>query len=98
MPVLVALAIVLGIVFTSPVSAQDFIFKGKPPEFEDFGYLVRGAAWTVPPGKEKIIFVCWENPGPTNETERSWIKDQIEKTLQRHSALKFRGWQQCAER
>ena len=89
------LMVALGAMMPSLGSAraqESFVFRGKPPEFVDFGYLVRGAAWIFKPDEERVIFVCWENPTPNNEAARSWVNDQINKTWQRHTALEFRGW------
>lgn len=41
------------------------------------------------------ILVCWENPADKNSKERGWVKNAIEKSWQKHSALKFVGWKQC---
>lgn len=70
-------------------------FSGKPPEFEDYGYLVRGAAWRFPAGRDRVIPVCWENPTEHNDEPRRWVRDQIERTWQGHTAIAFRGWQKC---
>src|SRR5262245_30248012 len=90
----------LAALMHGPALAEDFggLFRGKPAEYDDFGYLVRGAAWVFKPGDERAIFVCWENPTLANEEAQGWVRDQITKTWQRHTALEFRGWQQCAER
>lgn len=42
------------------------------------------------------IFVCWENATPENEKERGWVKEAVESTWQKHSGLKFTGWEACA--
>ena len=69
--------------------ADDFIFHGKPPEFEDYGYLIRNAQWTFGDGAEPVIFVCWENPASKNEQERGSIQDQISQTWQQHTRIAF---------
>jgi hypothetical protein len=94
----VLLALVAVFAFSSQVNAQNFVFTGKPAEFKDFGYLIRGSAWQFAAGQEKVVFVCWENSDPTNQIERQWIRNQIENTWQKHSAVQFRGWQKCEER
>lgn len=42
------------------------------------------------------INVCWENPQPQQAAAMDWVRDSISKTWERHSALKFSGWQKCA--
>lgn len=78
-----------------PASADDLVYRGKPAEYEDYGYLVRGAAWVFEAGAEKVIFVCWENADSSNKKERGWIQDQIARTWQANSQVQFKGWQQC---
>jgi hypothetical protein len=86
----------IDLLMSCPVMAEDFVFRGKPSEYEDYGYLVRGAAWRFEPGQRAIVFVCWENPTVTNEEARIWVEDQVKNTWQRHTKLEFRGWQKCA--
>lgn len=83
----------------SSPSAQeaDMVFRGQPPEFEDYGYLLSSTVWPSAEGEAPIIFVCWENPGPSTEREQSWVRDAVEATWQNHSAIEFRGWEQCAK-
>ena len=38
------------------------------------------------------IEVHWENPSPSNEQERQWVQDAITRTWDRHSGLRFTGW------
>lgn len=78
--------------------AEDFLFVGRPPEFQDYGYFVRGSVWQFNPGAPSIIFVCWENPTPTNEDSRGWVRDQILATWGRVTPIEFKGWAKCAER
>lgn len=78
--------------------AQDLVFKGKPSEYENYGYMVRGAAWTFKEGQPKAIFVCWENDNRENEDERGWIKEQILATWGQQVPIAFKGWATCAQR
>lgn len=81
------------------ISANAQLFEGKPRDFGDFGYFVRGAEWVFPEDKEKVIFVCFENPTDANKTTRDWIEDQVTQSWQKHSAITFRGWgNKCAEK
>lgn len=78
------------------VVAHAEVFVGKPRQFDDFGYMVLGAAWPFAHNAPKVIFVCWENPTAANSASRGWVRDQVEKTWQRQSALIFKGWQACS--
>ncbi len=41
------------------------------------------------------IPVCWENPSPADETQRGWVRQAVQNTWERHSALRFSGWGAC---
>jgi Dual-action HEIGH metallo-peptidase len=43
-----------------------------------------------------VVFVCWENPTPGDESERGWVKDSVLRTWQKNSSLQFLGWEKCA--
>lgn len=43
------------------------------------------------------ITVCWENPRPSHETERQWVRAAVTRTWQKQSALEFSGWERCDE-
>ena len=95
------LLLIAGLLAASPAAAQpagveNFLFTGRPAEFEDYGYMVRGAAWEWPAGAPKRIFVCWENPAPDNADARAWVEDQIERTWDAATAVDFRYWGPCA--
>lgn len=90
-----AVALALSVSMSATCLAEEFVFSGKPKEFQDFGYLVKGVAWTFKDGVAPVIFVCWENPAKSNADAREWIKDQILKTWGQHSPIKFKGWQKC---
>lgn len=94
----VLIALQAALASSAAAQQENFIFRGKPSEYEDYGYAVRGAAWRFPGDAERVLVVCWENPTPANEQARRWVQDQITKTWQRHTALEFRGWQACAAR
>ena len=40
-------------------------------------------------------FVCWENPGANDQVERLWVQEAVQESWERHSALRFLGWQNC---
>lgn len=80
-----------------PLVVRAEVFIGKPPEFQDYGYLIYGAAWNFPADTPKVLFVCWDNPTAANEKSRGWVQDQIQKTWQTHSGITFKGWGKCAE-
>ena len=39
--------------------------------------------------------VCWQNPDPTNATERNWVRQAIANTWEKESGFKFTGWGTC---
>ncbi len=41
------------------------------------------------------IQVCWENPRPEDDAARTKVRAAIAETWERHSALKFTGWEEC---
>lgn len=84
-----------NILHCEDVRGEDFVFVGKPAEFDDFGYLVRGSAWTFPESEAKVIFVCWENPNDENRQAREWTKSQVTKTWEANSSIVFKGWGRC---
>jgi hypothetical protein len=43
------------------------------------------------------VAVCWENPSDADATERSWVREAVEKSWQAHSGLHFTGWQPCQQ-
>lgn len=51
---------------------------------------LRSSIW-----ENKSIPVCWENPSPSNTTERSWVQNAVANTWGRLSGLSFTGWGQC---
>ena len=51
------------------------------------GSILRSSVWQT-----KTIEVHWENPDAANEEERGWVRDAIARTWERHSGLKFVGW------
>ncbi len=67
-------------------------------EGEDYGYVLRSAVWTFPRGEEQTIFVCWENAEQRFAEQMRWVREAVEGTWQKHSALSFRGWGPCAPR
>ena len=59
---------------------------------EKRGYFFMPGKWPSP-----TIPVCWDNPSPTNDTERGWVRDAVGKSWQTHSRLRFIGWGACAQ-
>ena len=43
----------------------------------------------------KTCSVCWENPSPSNDTERQWVRQAIADTWEKSSAFRFTGWGAC---
>jgi hypothetical protein len=83
-----------------PATAQ---FRGDPQEYDarvkvkdqDYAYVLRAAIWTFPRNRDKVLFVCWENPSEPDANAREWVRDAVATTWQRQSALTFRGWEPC---
>ena len=42
------------------------------------------------------IPVCWENPTEANRQGRYWVQEAVTETWQKHSQLRFIGWDGCA--
>ena len=92
---LVLAGLALSVEFAS--AQQGGVFLGDETEFEKFGYVVRGAEWIFKLGEEATIPVCWENPDEENAHAREITREQIENTWQASTALRFTGWQECAD-
>ena len=43
------------------------------------------------------IPVCWENPTEANRQGRYWVQEAVTETWQKHSQLRFLGWNTCAQ-
>jgi hypothetical protein len=43
------------------------------------------------------IPVCWENPTAGNRQGRDWVQKAVTETWQKHSQLRFLGWNACAQ-
>jgi hypothetical protein len=43
------------------------------------------------------IPVCWENPSETNRQGRQWVREAVTETWQKHSQLRFLGWEACTQ-
>ena len=54
----------------------------------DHLYVLSTAIWNLP-----AIPVCWEATG--NDTEKGWVKDQIEQTWETETSVSFSGWGTC---
>jgi len=73
----------LGVVVAASVQAQ------KRAE------VLRSTVWET-----REIPVCWENPAdtPLDRQRRQWTREAVQETWERHSPLRFRGWQACTAR
>jgi len=45
----------------------------------------------------RTILVCWENPTEANRQGRDWVQEAVTETWQKHSQLRFIGWNACGE-
>lgn len=60
-------------------------------ESEDALFGARSRLWA-----NNEIPVCWLNPAPTQATERGWVRDQIARTWEASSWVRFTGWGACS--
>jgi hypothetical protein len=74
---------------TGGVAAQPALPTGHAVE-QDFGTLLRLSKW---PGT--TIKVCWEPPTTADESLKAVVREAVEGTWQRNSALHFEGWGVC---
>ena len=44
-----------------------------------------------------IIPTCWEEPKSSDLRERNWVRDAVENSWERESAINFIGWGACHE-
>lgn len=79
----------------SGAQTQDFVWSGRPPDFEDYGYGLASSFWPRNGNDPAIVFVCWEEFGPDHREERAWVQDAVESTWPTYGALEFRGWELC---
>ncbi len=42
-----------------------------------------------------LAFVCWENPTHENAEGRKWVREAVENSWEKNSAIRFLGWQKC---
>ena len=75
-----------------PALSQGLEFHSVAKGIDDFGYLLGAARWQFGPLEQKLVFVCWENPGSEYSSQRSSIKDAVTASWQAHSGLRFQGW------
>jgi hypothetical protein len=66
------------------------IKESEERHINDRAYPLMAAKWPF-----NAVFVCWENPSPSDEAEREMVKAAVSDTWQRHSALEFFGWVKC---
>lgn len=81
------------------LDGENFAFTvQKTPEGEEYGYFVSGSRWLSEPDGTTVVYVCWENYDSTLAREHKLVRDAVTNTWQRHSKLKFEGWQPCASK
>ncbi|MGB7601257.1 MAG: M12 family metallopeptidase [Candidatus Sulfotelmatobacter sp.] len=64
--------------------------KAEESTIKDKAYPLMLAKWPF-----NQVSVCWENPEPSNDEERTWVYEAISSSWQRSSALQFQNWQKC---
>jgi hypothetical protein len=60
-------------------------------DISDRIYFRQSAKW--PNG---VVYVCWENPTPSDDPERKLVQAAVSETWQKYSALQFKGWGECS--
>lgn len=61
-------------------------------QFDQHAFFDATAKWPKP-----NIYVCWENPSPTYQSEMALVRKAVASTWEAASALRFTGWQKCAD-
>jgi hypothetical protein len=68
--------------------------SGKPTlSYEGFAREILKNRWP-----DTLIRVCWENPEPNFAAQMQLVKQYVEETWQKYSALTFSGWEECIKR
>jgi hypothetical protein len=75
------------LVFLMPIIISFFSFNTA---CQNKCYVRKSSIW---PNSE--IPVCWENPDPSNLSNRELVKNAITGSWERYSTLRFIGWGQC---
>jgi len=65
-------------------------FDQISPDLAKYGAVDWSARWDRPQ-----ISVCWLNH-PEYAQEKAWVRDQVAKTWEAASSVRFTGWQNCA--
>ena len=88
-----ALIGILAVAALRPIQtqAQDqaIQFAQISPDLAKYGAVDWDARWDRPQ-----ISVCWLNH-PEFAVERAWVRDQVAKTWEAASGIRFTGWQDC---
>lgn len=74
-----------------PASFIVSLNKAEEKAIVDKAYPLLLAKWPF-----NALSACWENPTAADAAERRWVQQAVERTWQKHSALKFLGWATCA--
>jgi hypothetical protein len=81
------------------VPGEEIVILNKPNKsaagksaIEDKAYILYLFKWDSP-----TIFVCWENPKPSDEHERLSVRQAIKDSWEKYSTLRFKGWTSCSD-
>lgn len=69
------------------LSIAFLIFITAIVKAQNYAFPLRSKMW--PTNK---ISVCWDNPDPSNATERKWVQEAIRDTWEKHSSVRFTDW------
>ncbi|UKT65100.1 pYEATS domain-containing protein [Pedobacter mucosus] len=63
------------------------IFLSLVANAQNYAFPLRTKMWQT-----NRISVCWDNPNPSNLTERKWVQEAIAQTWEKYSSVKFTDW------
>lgn len=76
---------------TTQKNTEDLLRSSKNGHLSEHAYVLLASVWVKP-----SIYVCWENPSPQFQREMGLVQEEVTKTWEHESQLRFTGWQKCA--
>jgi hypothetical protein len=64
---------------------------------EKYAVMELASIWRFEPGREKRIFVCWENPQPRFAEAMKIVETSVRETWEAESGLRFDGWDRACQ-
>ena len=81
-----------GAVYAAQDRSRGDLTASTNPHIRLFAHILRQSIWP-----SSRVFVCWENLTPAHVSHARLVQDAVAETWQRHSKVRFVGWQACAE-